>query len=105
MMMMTRTDALLEVTPASGPRLALKIDRIRSASLIARREDTGRLSYALVLDQVDGSPPHTMPGSMEMLSLIHARIAEIMSEIEAIAPQRPDVTFSADEVRSWSTTN
>jgi hypothetical protein len=97
-MFMTRTDALLEIAEASGNRIAIALDRISSAALATRRDTAGRLANVLVIEHLDGRPALTLPGPMELLAIIHQRIAEAMADI---VPAATPASAPAHDELAW----
>ena len=78
MLMMTRTDNLLEVGDGGRHQLKLDTSRIANASLCTERAPTGTVRQVLVLCLSDGSPCVRIESGPRELTALHQAITEMM---------------------------
>ena len=92
MLMITRTDSLVELGYGDGSRgdrarMAFDVAHIASAMLCAERAPCGRVARVLALAFDNGAPILRIEGSAAELSAVHQTVTEIMLE----APPRRTV--------------
>ena len=85
MLMITRTDSLVEVGHCDSrlgdrARMAFDVAHIASAMLCAERAPCGRVAQVLALAFDNGAPALRIEGSATELSALHQTVTEIMLE-------------------------
>lgn len=80
MLMITRTDSLVELAHGNKARMAFDVGHVASAMLCAERAPCGRVARVLALAFDNGAPALRIEGSAAELSALHQTVTEIMLE-------------------------
>ncbi len=83
MLMVTRTDSVVEVGNADRRFAAFDAGHVTSAMLCVERAACGRIIQALVLAFGDGVQPLRLEGSPMELAAVHQTVAEVMQDSAA----------------------
>lgn len=82
-MLMSRTDARLEIALTDGPRVTVDLANVASVALSARRTAGASVGLELIIQHIDGSCAATLSGALDMLAIVHQRIIEALAEVPA----------------------
>jgi hypothetical protein len=100
MLIVTRTGAEIEIAQPNGTRTTLAVDRMRSAQIAACRNEAGKVTVALVIeDVVNGST--RIEGSFATLCAIQERICEVMAETALSEPAAVQSGILDDLIEDW----
>lgn len=86
MLMITRTDSIIELGGANRRPIAFDVSRLASAMLCVERAPCGRVLQVLALMPDDGSPPRKIEGSKAELTALHETIGDMMREAATAQP-------------------
>lgn len=78
MLMITRTDSIIEVGRGDRRQMAFDVARVTVAMLCVERAPCGRVAQVLAVVLDDGSQPLRFEGSRAELNALHEAIAGIM---------------------------
>lgn len=84
MLMVTRTDSIVELGRDGRRQVAFDTARLASASLSVERAPCGRIVQALLLQFRDGAQPLRIEGQAAELGALHQTVAEVMLEAGTI---------------------